>query len=150
MSRSDNTDAPKKRTRVEVDLSKLVLVSDTVLEKAEGLQPSVWDAFKDSFPVPGKMLKWKKDTEDGLTASQASQLANRLRILHPGIHFHSGVCSTDTPVTVFVRRREEGWKPTKEKTSEPGAPSQPELKQGELLSDNEAEGNDGDDGGEEE
>lgn len=143
MSRSDNTE-PKTRKRVEVDLTKLVAVSSGVLEKAEGLQPSVWDAFKDAFPNPGHMMKWKKDTEDGLTSNQVSQIAQRLRILHPGIHFHSGVVATDSPPTVFVRRRELGWKPTEKKSVEDGAPdTSPKEEQQELPGTE-------DDGGEEE
>jgi hypothetical protein len=112
MSEENNT---PKRTRKEVDLSKLILVGQGTIEKAEGFQPSIWDAFKDSFPTPGSFLEWKKGGEDGLTSQQVSQIAARMRILHPGIHFHSGVNTTKNPETVFVRRREEGWIPSKER-----------------------------------
>jgi hypothetical protein len=99
----------------EFDITKLRSVGSGNMQKAEGFQPSVWDVFKDDFPNPGDFKEWPKDTEDGLTSGQASQIATRLRILHPGTYFHSGVITTKTPNTVFVRRREEGWLPTSEK-----------------------------------
>lgn len=111
---NENTEK-KTRVRRDVDLSKIAILGTGNMDKAEGFQPSVWDAFKDRFPNPGDFIEFKKDTEDGLTGAQAGQIAQRMRILHPGTYFHSGVITTKTPNTVFVRRREEGWLPTAER-----------------------------------
>lgn len=95
----------------DIDVTKLNVTKGN-LQSANGFQPSVWDHFKDKFPKPGDILEFPKDADNGLTSQQASQLAKRMKVLYPDLHFHSGVNNTKDPKTVFVRRREEGWVPS--------------------------------------
>lgn len=95
------------------------------MKKAVGFQSSVWDQYRNEFPIPGDFVKCALKTEEGqegLTGAQASQFAKRMEVLHPGVYFHSGIDKTVTPHKVFVRRREEGWKPSEKKAKDDQPP----------------------------